>query len=315
MAYRGTRAALSLVLLVAGLAAAAHADWESSPPEELRMDSGWLEAMTAVIEAIDLPIDSIVVARHGRIAFEYYPRPLYYGPNGRHVLYSATKSVTSTLIGIAIEQGLIESVDAKVVDFFPDRTIAHLDDRKRSMTVEHLLTMTSGFDWTGPDDAHHSWGEAIRSGDPVQYTLDRPVIHEPGTVWYYNGGCSHLLSAILTEVSGTSTLRFANEVLFGPLGITNVRWPRDPNAIYYGGQDIWMSTRSMAKLGQGLAPAVQQHPANPPAARLRRQARQVRLAHGADEHDVRSRGLLLREDFADLRSLPLRIVVGGKGAQ
>ena len=118
------------------------------------------------------------------------------------------------------------------------------------MTVEHRPMMTSGFDWTGPDDAHHSWGDAIRSGDPVQYTLDRPVIDEPGTVWYYNGGCSHLLSAILTEVSGTSTLRFANEHLFGPLGITNVRWPRDPNAIYYGGQDIWMSTRSMAKLGQ-----------------------------------------------------------------
>jgi CubicO group peptidase (beta-lactamase class C family) len=244
------RVVLSALLLVAGLSVAALADWEFSTPRELGMDSARLEAMTAAIDAIDLPIDSIVVARHGRIAFEYYPDPLRNGPTNRHLLYSVTKSVTSALIGIAIGQGLIESVDAKVVDFFPNRTIANLDERKRSMTLEHLLTMTSGFDWIGPDDMHHSWGEAIRSGDPVQYVLDRPVVHEPGAVWTYNGGCSHLLSAILTEVAVMSTLRFAYEHLFGPLGITNVRWPRDPNGVYYGGQDIWLTPRDMAKLGQ-----------------------------------------------------------------
>jgi len=170
MAYRGMRFVLMAVLLAAAFVATSLADWEFSSPEELGMDSTQLEAMTSVIEAIDLPIDTIVVVRHGEIAFEYYPRPLHYGPNGGHVLYSTTKSVTSALIGIAIGQGFIESVDEKVVDFFPDRTIANLDERKRSMTLEHLLTMTSGFDWTGPDDAYHSWGAAIRSGDPVQYT-------------------------------------------------------------------------------------------------------------------------------------------------
>jgi CubicO group peptidase (beta-lactamase class C family) len=73
--------------------------------------------------------------------------------------------------------------------------------------------------------------------------------YEPGTVWYYNGGCSHLLSAILTSTTGNSTLNFAFEHLFTPLGITDVIWPRDPQRIYYGGQDIWLNSHDMAKIG------------------------------------------------------------------
>ena len=225
-------------------------DWTYAAPEEQGIDSGRLEQMREIIDGLELPIDSVVVIRSGQIVFEHYPDPIRNNVNRKHNLYSTTKSVTSILIGIAIDMGFIESVDQRVIDFFPDRKINNVDERKRCMTLEHLLTMTSGLEWEGPDDIYHSWGRAIMSGDPVQYTLDQPMAHEPGEVWYYNGGCSHVLSAILTKTTGMSTLQFARQHLFGPLGITRVRWPRDPNGIYYGGQDIWLTPHGMAKLGQ-----------------------------------------------------------------
>ena len=245
------RTAVLLVVLAGSVVGFASGnDWGYAAPEDHGIDAARLERMRDVIDALDLPIDSVVVVRHGEIVFEDYPDPRIYSERLLHNLYSVTKSVTSILIGIAIGEGTIGSVDERVVDFFGDREIAHLDERKRRMTVEDLLTMRSGLSWIGPDDMHHSWGDGLRSGDPVQYALDRPMVHEPGSVWYYNGGCSHLLSAILTEATGMSTLAFANESLFGPLGIDRVRWPQDPNGIYFGGQDIWLTPHGMAKLGQ-----------------------------------------------------------------
>jgi len=239
----------AIALLVAGTAVTATA-WQQGDPDRHGIDTAPLEQMRQIIDGLDLPIDSVVVVRHGKIVFEHFPDPSTGGANRMHNLYSVTKSVTSILIGIAIEKGFIEGVDQRVVGFFPNRTIANLDERKERMTLEHLLTMTSGLEWQGPDDMFHSWGAGIRSGDPVQYALDRPMAYEPGDVWYYNGGCSHLLSAILTKVTGMSTLAFARQHLFIPLGIISVRWPRDPHGIYYGGQDIWLTPYDMAKLGQ-----------------------------------------------------------------
>ena len=244
------RILLVVLALIAGLAIAALADWTYATPEDHDMSSPLLEQMRELIDEADLPIDSVIVLRGGDIVFEHFPNLSLYRPNIPHNLYSTTKSITSILIGIAIEMGFIEDVDQPVIDFFPNRQIRNLDARKRRMTLEHLLTMTSGLEWEGPDDMHHSWGAGIRSGDPVQYALDRPMAHEPGEVFYYNGGCSHLLSAILTEATGMSTLDFAQEHLFGPLDILRVIWPRDPNGVYYGGQDIHLTPHAMAKIGQ-----------------------------------------------------------------
>jgi CubicO group peptidase (beta-lactamase class C family) len=213
------------------------------------VDLARLDLMTDVIEDMDLPIDSVVVLRHGELVFETYPNPDY-GPDDTHLLYSVTKSFTSALIGIAIEQGYIEGIDQKVVDFFPDWDIENLDSRKEDLTIEDLLTMTCGFEWVGPDDGLHTWGDANRSGNPVKFVLNQPMATDPGSEWLYNGGCSHLLSAILTRTTGIPTLDYAREVLFEPLGIWDVRWPRDPQGIYYGGQDIWLMPRDMAKFGQ-----------------------------------------------------------------
>ncbi len=223
--------------------------WQTSTPEEQGIDSTLLNQMMSTIEGMDLPIDSVVVARHGQLVFEVYPNPDY-GPDDLHLLYSTTKSVTSALVGIAIEQGFIKNVHQKVLDYFPEWNIKNRDARKEALTIEHLLTMSCGFEWEGPDDNLHTWGKANLSGNPVKYVLDQPMASQPGTEWVYNGGCSHLLSAILTKTTGLSTIAFAREVLFAPLGVTEVKWPRDPQGIYYGGQDIWLAPRDMAKFGQ-----------------------------------------------------------------
>jgi CubicO group peptidase (beta-lactamase class C family) len=217
-------------------------------PEEQGMDAAVLEEMLQFIDDASLPIDSLIIVRHGYIVLELYPNPRY-GPGNLHILYSTTKSVTSALIGIAIQEGFIRNVDQKVVAFFPGREIANLDARKRALTLEHLLTMSSGLEWQGPDDLLHTWGQGLRSGNPVRFILNQPMVYDPGSVWYYNGGCSHLLSAILTETTGRSTLSFAREFLFNPLGISKVIWPRDPQGNYFGGQDIWLTPRDMAKFG------------------------------------------------------------------
>jgi hypothetical protein len=218
--------------------------WRTSTPEEQGMRAKTLEDMLSYIANQNHNFDSIVIIRNGYLIFEEYFDNRY-SPETLHILYSVTKSITSALIGIAIDKGFIDNVSQRLIDFFPEKNIQNLDDRKKNITLEHILTMTAGFDWEGPDDMEHT----VQSSNPIEYILNVPMQYEPGTVWYYNGGCSHLLSAILTKVTGNSTLNFAREYLFNPLGITNVFWPIDPQGIYYGGQDILLNSHDMAKIG------------------------------------------------------------------
>ncbi len=224
-------------------------EWILSTPNAQGMNQSRLEEMVEFILDNNYALESVVIIRNGYIAFQESDFGRLKDLNQKRILYSVTKSITSALIGIAIDKGYINSTTQKVIDFFPNKTIANLDSRKRNMTIEHLLTMSPGMEWEGPDDMTHTWGQAVLSGDPIQFILDQPMHYEPGTVWYYNGGCSHLLSAILTEATGNSTLSFAQEHLFNPLGITDVYWPIDPQGYYYGGQDIWLSPYNMAKIG------------------------------------------------------------------
>lgn len=193
-------------------------------------------------------MDSLLIARHGRIVLEATYAPFRDGL--RHRINSSTKAVTSTLIAIALKEGLLDSVDRRVVDFFPERTIARLDDRKKAITIRHLLDMTSGLYWDeGVNGGIVSFLEMERSPDWVQYILDRAMAAEPGSAFYYNSGNSHLLSAILTKLAGKSAFDYARERLFGPLGIDNVVWRHDPQGISGGGAGLYMLPRDMAKFG------------------------------------------------------------------
>lgn len=226
-------------------------DWTSVKPESQNMDSEILEAMIANLNSSGLDMDALIVVRNGYIVVEQYWG--YYSEMATHHLYSVTKSVTSTLIGIAIKEGFIESVDEPVLDFFSDRTIQNLDSRKESMTIRDLLTMTPGSDWNEHNcsysDPDNMYNQMFWSPDPVQFFLDLPMRHEPGTHWVYSTGASHILSAIITETTGMSALSFAREYLFDRINGTNGAWNADPQGISTGGTQLWLTPRTMARLG------------------------------------------------------------------
>jgi CubicO group peptidase (beta-lactamase class C family) len=216
-------------------------EWQMSSPEEQGMDSA------ALAKLVDLGaytgMDSLLVARHGKIVAEAYYAP--FRPGIRHRMYSATKSVLGALIAINLKDGTLDSADHRVIDFFSDRQIANIDDYKKSITVQDLLNMTSGLDWTPGD----SLSEMRRSPDWVQYILDLRMARRPGTKFQYNNGNPHLLSAILTRISGVSALDYARKRLFQPLGIADVGWNSDPQGNSDGGDGLYLQPRDMAKIG------------------------------------------------------------------
>lgn len=156
----------------------------------------------------------------------------------------------SALIGIAIEKGYIKNVDQTIVDFFSDRKISNLNEHKKSITLENLLTMASGL------ECRDSWRygyvgleEMMNSDDWAQYVLDLPTAEPPGERFEYCNGVSHLLSVIIQKTTNMRTLEFAKKNLFGPLGITDVRWETSPQGIDIGWGRMWLKPHDMAKIG------------------------------------------------------------------
>ena len=192
--------------------------WRTSSPEEQGMDSDKLAQMLDAIQEQKLGFHGLLVIRNGYIVSETYFGS--YQQDTRHELYSVTKSFVSTLIGIALDKGYIDSTGQRVVDFFPGETFASLDEQKRAMTLEDVLTMRTGLDWDEGDTAYQS---LYTSPDWVQYMLDLPMAAAPGSQFNYCSGCSHLLIAILKQATDTNPRDFAEKNLFKPLGIDNLR--------------------------------------------------------------------------------------------
>ena len=210
------------------------------------MDSRALAELIGIGAGADL--DSLLITRHGKVVVEAYYAP--FRPGVRHAFNSATKGVVGTLLAMAIRQGLVKGVDEPLLDFFPDRTIAQAATKK-SITLQHLLDMTSGLKWSEPllGGPPKSVAEMRRSPDWVQFALDQPVTGKIGRTFNYNSGSTHLLSALLSGVTGRSTLEFAREQLFGPLGISNLRWSSDPQGITTGGTGLFLTPLDAAKIG------------------------------------------------------------------
>jgi len=191
--------------------------------------------------------DSLLVSRHGRIVLDAYYAP--YSADVPHDLFSATKSVIGTLTAIAFKDGSLDSFDHPMLDFFRDRSVAGLDDRKRAITVQNLLDMTSGLDWNEPLDGQpDSQRRMVNSRDWIKFILDRPMAGIPGTTFNYNSGNSQLLSDIITRVTDTDVADFATARLFAPLGISTFRWAGAPK-FRAGGTGLEMLPRDMAKIG------------------------------------------------------------------
>ena len=222
--------------------------WQHSTPEDQGMRSQILADMMEVIKLNRYNIDSILIVRNGYIVLDAYFYP--FSKNLRHPIHSCTKSIMSALIGIALAKGHIESVNQPVQDFFCDKTIANMNDYKKSITLEHLLMMASGldckdsylYDWRGLYDMKNS-------GDWAQYVLDLPMAGPPGSRFEYCNGLSYLLSAIIQNTTRMKTLDFAQKKLFNPLGISEIVWEESPQGIDIGYGGMWLKPHDMAKIG------------------------------------------------------------------
>ena len=199
---------------------------------------------TAVKTGEGLPrLHSLLASRHGELILEHYfhkTRATSY-----ENVKSASKSVISALVGIAIDRKLLPGVDAPIAPYFPELSAANADPAKRKITIEDLLTMRSGL-----VDTNRGYGAWVQSPNWVRYLLTRPLRQQPGEPMNYNTGNTHLLSAILAKVSGGDTWTFAQNTLAAPLGITLAKWPRDPQGVYFGGNDMLLTPRQMLKFGE-----------------------------------------------------------------
>ena len=225
------RSGLALVLAVcvaAGLVA--------QPPRDSR------DAIRTT--AAGLPrLHSLLVSHRGTLILEHYAKG--FRPTRLANVKSVSKSVISALVGIALERRLIPGLETPISTYFPALR-SDPDQRKRRITVEDLLTMRAGLESTSFDN----YGAFVRSRNWVGYVLARPMIADPGETVEYSTGSTHLLSAILTQVSKRSTLAFAQEALAKPLGFTLAPWPRDPQGIYFGGNEMLLTPRQMIALGE-----------------------------------------------------------------
>ena len=186
---------------------------------------------------------SLLVSHRGELVLERY----YGGARASQPanIKSASKSVISALVGIAVSRGLIKSIDQPIADYFPElaKDAAAL---KRAITIEDLLTMRSGLEST----SGRGYGAWVQSANWVRFVLARPVIDEPGTRVEYSTGSSHLLSAILTKATKSSTWQFAQDVLARPLGFSLARWTQDPQGIFFGGNEMSMTPRQLVRFGE-----------------------------------------------------------------
>ena len=229
------------------------------------LDDGWpvstlaaegldRDRIARLLEAVEAwrfkKVDSVLIARRGKLVLEAYFNG--YGRDTKHDTRSAFKSFASTLVGIAIDRGLIAGVDQPVPALFAGHpSIARWPARQRAMTLAHLLTMTAGF------DAEESFGlgpwreiDMWRSQDWITFALDMPMAVAPGRVFSYNTPTAMLLGGVVAGAAGEPVPAFAARELFAPLGITDYCWTLSPRGQAMTGGSFFMRPRDMAKLGQ-----------------------------------------------------------------
>jgi len=236
--------------------------WSIATPESVGLDGARLCAIAARMKETEANIHAMVIVRHGKLVFEQY----FSGPDERwlvagrfdhdattrHDMRSASKSVISLLVGIAIDRKLIASAEEPVVKFFPDYAAVESAGWDQ-ITIRHLLTMSSGMQW----DENRAWADPkndephlASEADPIRYVLSKPIAKPPDTEWTYNGGGTELLGSILERVSGKPLEAFAREALFEPLGISDLEWMKYGNGKVASAIGLRARPRDAAKIGQ-----------------------------------------------------------------
>jgi CubicO group peptidase (beta-lactamase class C family) len=191
------------------------------------------------------------VSQPGYNYFDAGTHPWYMGRDV-HSLQSVTKSVTATALGAAIHEGLISGVDVPLLSYFDDYDLSRVDPRLQRATLSDLLTMRSGIEWHETDrplDGTNTTARLEASEDWVQFTLDEPMDAAPGEKWAYNSGGSHLMSAIVRKATGMTVDQWAEQQLFGPLGITDYYWKRTPAGLPDTEGGLYLEAEQLAKIG------------------------------------------------------------------
>ena len=210
---------------------------------------------------------SILVYKDDMLVFEEYMEGNKYEVDGQyfygeriqwhrdsaHIIMSTTKSVTSAIIGIAVDQGYID-VNESIFTYLPDHQ-QYGNGGKEEITVEHLLTMTSGLEWDEWSGMHGTTANDIDviymecQDDPLACILSRPLVAEPGKKFNYSGGNMIVLGEILKNATGRDIMDFGTEYLFAPLQIESVYWYHFDGGPYACDGAVWMTPRDMLKIG------------------------------------------------------------------
>lgn len=224
-------------------------EWPIESPEAHGLDPRGLATLVEAIRTGTFPnLHSLLIVKDGVLVLEEYFGG--YGPDDLHTLQSVSKSVSSAIAGIALEWGVIRSLDETVLGFLDDlEGIENVDARKRAMTIRDLLTMRSGTDYTeGFAGSPHSQLNSMSRGW-TRFILSRPMVHAPGTRFNYDSGAVILLSGLMHARTGEHADLFAAEHLFEPLGIERSEWSKNREGHPHLGGGLDLRPRDMAKFG------------------------------------------------------------------
>ena len=237
--------------------------WQTADAGSLGVDPTRLAALTGSVRAWpELGVHAILIERGGQLIYEEYfdgfderwGQPLgrvSMTAGTRHDLRSVTKSVVSALVGIAHGEGAIQSLDQPLVRWFPEYPELDTPERRR-VTLAHVLSMTSGFEWNESvpyNDPRNDEIRMTRDPQPLRYALSRPFAVDPGADYNYNGGLTHVMAAVLVRATKTSLQEYARTKLFEPLGITDVEWVGDLAGIPAAASGLRLRARDLAKFG------------------------------------------------------------------
>ena len=220
--------------------------WRFSTPEAQGLESGVLADALDFIHEKHIPIHSLLIERNGSIVLDAYFFP--FSDNQLHDLASVTKSVTATLVGIAIGEKKLSGVNEPVLPLFPAEASRNTDPRKAAMKIEDLLSMRSGLDCDF-DQGELTLAQMQQSPHWIHFMLGLQMVSQPGNTFVYCSGGMHVLSGVVTKATGKSELDYARAELFSPLGIKTTKWPADADGISHGWGDLHLQPRDMAKLG------------------------------------------------------------------
>lgn len=220
-------------------------EWQFSTPEEQGMDDQILDSAFIQADFLEF-VDGLIVIRNGEIIAEDYYNG--YDENTPHNVKSVSKSFLSAITGIALYQGLIDSLGEKVLDYFPEYIYEQMDERKYDITIRHLLTMQMGIDREANND-YELYNQIYYSDDWLKSTIELPLLSDPGASMRYNTFQTHLLSAVIDKSTDKNLLEYATDNLFNPMGIDIEIWEQGPKGYYFGGNSMYFTPREMAVLG------------------------------------------------------------------